>query len=286
MQIILNADDFGASSSINAAIRQAHQEGVLTSTSLMVAGEAASEAVSLARSMPDLAVGLHLVVVAGRAILPPGEIPHLVNQRGEFSQDAVGAGIHYFFSTSARQELAKELRAQFDRFTLTGLPLSHVDGHEHMHLHPTVFSLLLPLLDQYHVCGLRLPRDDLWLSLRYDRRRAALKTCWALVFGILNRWCWRRLQGRAIAIPHRVYGFMQSGQMQEAYVLRLLKELDVPTAELYFHPDTADKPAHLGPNPDDLATLTSPRVRQMIRERNLQTVTYPALNLKGGKQND
>jgi hopanoid biosynthesis associated protein HpnK len=242
VQIILNADDFGASSSINAAIRQAHQEGVLTSTSLMVAGKAVTEAIALARGMPDLAVGLHLVVVGGRSVLPPDEIPHLVNRYGEFARDALRAGLIYFFNSATRRELALELQAQFARFAESGLPLSHVDGHQHMHLHPTVFSLLLPLLDQYNVSGLRLPRDELWLSLRYDRHRAALKTCWALVFGILDRWCLRQLWGRSLVIPDRVYGFMQSGQMQEAYVLKLLQELHVPTAELYFHPDTAVKP--------------------------------------------
>ena len=66
-QVVLNADDFGRSTSINAAVLRAHEQGVLTSASLMVAEAAADEAVAIARSHPDLAVGLHVVVVAGRA---------------------------------------------------------------------------------------------------------------------------------------------------------------------------------------------------------------------------
>ena len=79
VQIIMNADDFGASAAVNAAIIQAHRQGVLTSASLMVTGPAAAKAVALARQAPDLAVGLHLVVACGKSALPPDRIPHLVD---------------------------------------------------------------------------------------------------------------------------------------------------------------------------------------------------------------
>lgn len=276
-KIIMNADDFGRSASINEAVMLAHRQGVLTSASLMVTGEAVDEAVALARQTPTLAVGLHLVVVSGPAALPPKEISHLVDSRGYFSYDPIRVGLRYFFSRRTQQELSREVVAQFERFAATGLPLSHVDGHLHMHLHPTVFNLLLPLAEQAGACGLRLPRDDLWLSLSYDRRWAATKVLWTLIFGLLSRWCLDHLGGRRLVIAHRVYGLMQSGQMQEAYVVRLLRQLQAPTAELYFHPANEVGSNSFGPNPGDLATLLSPAVRQVIQERNLGLATYPTL---------
>ncbi|HBY98435.1 MAG TPA: hopanoid biosynthesis associated protein HpnK [Chloroflexi bacterium] len=277
MQVILNADDFGRSAAINAAVMQSHREGVLTSASLMVAGDAVEAAVALARETPTLAVGLHVVVVAGRAVLPPNEIPHLVDGRGWFPRDPVRTGLRYFLMNRAKQELARELAAQFDRFAATGLPLSHVDSHLHMHMHPTVFGLLLPLAEQYGACGLRLPRDDIWLSLRCDRRRAATKAAWAVIFGLLSRWCHRRLQGHPLTVAQRVYGLMQSGQMREDYVVTVLRRLNVPSAELYFHPATGPEDGALGPNPGDLATLLSPTVRQVLQERGLRLATYRTL---------
>ena len=146
-----------------------------------------------------------------------------------------------------------------------------------MHLHPTVFDLLLPLAEQYGARGLRLPRDDLWLALSYDRQRAGIKIGWAIIFGLLCRRYPRHPPKGRLATVHRVYGLMQTGQMEESYVMKLLRNLKAPTAELYFHPAIAPEPEALGPNPGDLASLLSPAVRQVIRERGLRLATYPTL---------
>ena len=284
MRVILNADDFGRSRQINAAIIRAHKEGVLTSASLMMAGEAVEDAVALARQNPELAIGLHVVVINGRSVLPPERIPHLVNNQGFFSNDAVSAGVKYFASPRLQNELAQELSAQFECFSKTGLQLSHVDGHLHMHVHPTVFDRVIDLADQYEAHGIRLPNDDLGLALRYDRSQAFLKSVWALVFGLLRCWGVRRLQGHDLEVADRVYGLMQSGKMEEAYVLRLLRSLNVPSAEIYFHPASLPVGEALGPNPVDLAALLSPTVRQVIKERGLCLSTYGTLrDIKRGE---
>lgn len=211
MWIILNADDFGRSTGINTAVIRAHHEGVLTSASLMVTGDAVEEAITLARETPTLAVGLHVVVANGRSVLSPGEIPHLVDGDGHFSNDPIRIGLRYYFSRMARAELTRELAAQFERFTTTGLPLSHVDSHLHLHLHPIVFDLMLPLAVKFGARGVRLPRDELWLALRHNRQRAATKIMWAIVFRLLCRWCVSRLRNHRPIVAHRVYGLMRTG---------------------------------------------------------------------------
>ena len=277
MQIIINADDFGRSSSINRAVIKAHKQGILTSASLMVGGNAADEAVNLAKENPSLAVGLHLVTIAGPAVLPPAKIPDLVDQDGCFPNSPVTTGIRYFFDQSIRVELESEIRAQFEKFVGSGLTLSHVDGHLHMHLHPTVFSLMLPMAKRYGAKGIRLPRDDPWLSLRYDPHRAATKITWAIVFGLLSRWCLTRLNGCDLIAAQHVYGLFQSGQMGEAYVKSLLEQINAPSAELYFHPDTAYTGNELGPNPGDLDALLSLSIRDIIQEKGIQLTTYQNL---------
>jgi hopanoid biosynthesis associated protein HpnK len=276
-RIILNGDDFGATSSVNAAVMQAHRKGTLTSTSLMVAGDAVEEAVALARATPTLAVGLHLVVVDGPAVLPPAEIPHLVDQEGCFPRSAVRVGLRYALNRTARDELRREINAQFTRFAATGLPLSHVDGHLHMHVHPTVLEMLLPLAARYRARGLRFPRDELWLGLSHDAHHASAKLVWAIAFGLLARHSLGRLSAFGLVATRRVYGLMQSGHMDEAYVLKVLDNLNVASAELYFHPDTRPGNNGLGPNRGDLQTLLSPAVAQVIRERGLRLTSYPDL---------
>ncbi|MGQ9768754.1 MAG: ChbG/HpnK family deacetylase, partial [Anaerolineae bacterium] len=108
-QIITTADDFGRLPAINAAIIRAHREGILTAASLMVTGDAWQEAVELARANPTLAVGLHLVVSDGRAVLPPTQIPHLVDASGRFPDDPLRLGLRYAFDRAAQRELAAEV---------------------------------------------------------------------------------------------------------------------------------------------------------------------------------
>src|ERR1041384_8770935 len=96
-RLIVNADDFGRSRSINQAVLRAHREGVLTSASLMVNEPDCAEAVALAKENPKLGVGLPLTLLCGRSALPPEKIPRLVDARGEFDESPVRVGMHYFF---------------------------------------------------------------------------------------------------------------------------------------------------------------------------------------------
>lgn len=265
-ELIINADDFGRSSAINRAVRRAHREGVLNSASLMVAGEAAEEAVEIARQNPELSVGLHLVVVDGPAALPPEHIPNLVGPDGHFADEPVRLGMRYAFSKMARLDLADEIAAQFERFAATGLRLSHVDGHQHMHLHPVVFDLMLPHARRLGARRIRVVRDDLRLALRYDRRHAIGKCAGSAIFAALG--C--RAAARGVSGAARTYGFHQSGRMTEQYVLLAIPQMP-ESAEIYFHPTDGPRLDELGPNPGDLATLLSPAVRRAIEARALRT---------------
>ncbi len=281
-RLILNADDFGRSPAVNAAVLRAHREGCLTSASLMVTGEAAPEAVALAKGVGTLAVGLHIVLARGRSALSPDRIPDLVDAAGRFDSNPLRAGLRYALHPAARRELAVELRAQFERFAATGLPLSHVDGHLHLHLHPAVFGEVLSLACEYGAGGVRVPRDELGLALRYDRRHLLTKLSWALAFTGLIPWCLRRMRGTDLRIVDRVYGLYQSGCMEAAYVERALERLQVPAAEFYFHPSTDPRGEPWGPNPADLSALTSARVRKAIEARGIVLATYATL-MEGGQ---
>jgi chitin disaccharide deacetylase len=264
--IVINADDFGRSTEINQAVAQAHRHGILTSASLMVTGEAAEEAVCLARSMPTLAVGLHVVLTEGRPALPVEEAPHLVDRHGQFPASPVRAGLRYAFSGAARRELALEVEAQFQRFAATGLPLAHVDSHQHIHLHPAVLGPVMRLARQHAAGRVRLTRDNLRLSLRFGWHQAGRKIAYSLLFGLLSRLAAIRLRRQGVATTTRSYGLMQTGDMHERYVLEVLRRLTREPVEIYFHPTAGPRLAALGPNPGDLQTLLSPAVRSALNE--------------------
>ena len=83
LQKIFNADDFGISPGVNAAIIKAHQEGILNSASLMINQKYAIQAIKAAESMPELEIGLHLNLTNEVPAADPSEIPLLVNAEGK-----------------------------------------------------------------------------------------------------------------------------------------------------------------------------------------------------------
>jgi hopanoid biosynthesis associated protein HpnK len=234
--LIVNADDFGASPEVNEAVIRGFTQGVLTSASLMVTGAAFNEAVKLAKENPGLAVGIHLVTVVGKSALSPSEIPTLVDADGNFSNNPTWAGLKYYFSPRARRELRKELAAQFEKFHSTGLPLSHIDGHLHLHVHPVVFNAALELGARYGVRRMRVPVEERRLVLAFDRENLLQKTVYTLLFGGLGRYMKSKLRSRDFLFPERVYGNLQSGKMSERYFLYTLDNLSAETSEIYFHP--------------------------------------------------
>src|SRR5580693_971617 len=160
-RLVVNADDFGLSVSVNAAVIRAHREGILTTASLMVNEPGFMGAVALAKENPKLGVGLHLSLLHGHAALPADQIPGLVNAHGKFSDSPVGVGMAYFFKPSLHEQLRAEISAQFQRFHATGLKLDHVNGHLHLHLHPTIFKILMTDPATAGITHMRLTRDCL-----------------------------------------------------------------------------------------------------------------------------
>lgn len=264
----MTGDDFGFSKGVNHAIARAHAEGILTSASLMVTGAASEEAVRLARAHPRLAVGLHLVVVSGSCALPPSEIPHLVDDAGRFSDDPVRAGLRYQFRGTARAELRREIREQLARFRRTGLTLSHVDGHLHMHAHPVLLDILAELAREFDIPAVRLPNDESRLMLAPGP--GALRLVQSGIFALLRRSGGRKLRRHGVGYAERVYGLLATGRMTQEQLLRWIRGTDADLVEIYCHPalELEGEPLNgpPGSGPRELAALLSPRARSAVEE--------------------
>jgi hopanoid biosynthesis associated protein HpnK len=270
-RLIVNADDFGRSSSINAAVVRAHREGVLTSASLMVNEAACAEAVALARENPRLGVGLHLTLLRGHSALPPDSIPALVNARGEFSERPAATGLRYFFRRGLREQLRREIHRQFERFHQTGLPLDHVNGHLHLHLHPVIFGMLMEDAEALGIRRVRLTRDRFWLNARLAGGRWGYRASHAIIYRLLSRHARGPLRDRGIGHTRVVFGLMEDSHVDESYVLKLLPRLPSGDSELYSHP-SLDNFKH------EFEALVSPRVREQILRQGIQLIRYADLD--------
>lgn len=269
-RLIVNADDFGRSASINQAVIQAHQQGILSSASLMVNGDAFEEAVELANANPTLGVGLHLTLCGGRATLPASDIPELVTEDGFFPRSAIAAGLAYYFSSGIRDQLRQEIQAQVASFQASGLRMDHLNGHLHFHLHPTIFGLLVPELTREVGCAIRLTNDPIKVSLKLGRGRWFYRLTHGLIFQVLSRRARPKLEEHGVAHTRHVFGLLQDSRVTEQFIIKLLRQLPDGDAELYSHP-SLDTSRH------EYEALVSPRVKAAIANHGIELIRYQDL---------
>ena len=279
-QLIVTADDFGLAEPVNEAIERGHREGILSTTSLMVAAPATADAVERARGLPDLRVGLHVVLVNGRPALRPERVPLLVDQGGFFETDLFRAGVRYFFTPGIREQLEAEIRAQFAAFAATGLALDHVNAQNHLHVHPTILSLIVKVGREYGVRAIRIPREPFWPSWRAMRTHRAARfanSAFLLPWLSLMR---LRLRLAGIATNDYVFGMIDTGHMTPERVRRYLRNLPSGVSELYVHPATHTWPEAFPPDYDfagEFASLIDERVISELRESDVRRVTFTEL---------
>jgi hopanoid biosynthesis associated protein HpnK len=278
-QLIVNADDFGIAPEVNEAVERAHRSGILRSASLMVGAPAAEDAVECARRLPNLAVGLHLVLVYGRPTLPPERVPDLVDARGEFPTDLARAGIRFFFRPGVRRQLEDEIRAQFARFAATGLRLDHVNAQCHMHVHPTIFRLVLQVGREFGMRAIRIPREPLAAAYRAVGDRLGTRLGYAAITTPWLALMRARARRQGVACNDYAFGVNDAGAMIEARVLRLIESLPNGLTEMFFHPATgpfagADPGTERYAWSREFAALTSERVRDALERHHVARVTY------------
>lgn len=271
-RLVITADDFGAAVAVNAAVEQAHREGILTAASLMVAGEAATDAVARAKTLPSLGVGLHLVLVEGRPALPPEQVPDLVDSAGLFRADMVRSAIAMAFLPRVRRQLFDEVEAQFTAFAATGLPLDHVNAHKHFHLHPVIASAMLAAGRKYGMAAARAPIEPRAVLAAIEpgaTPRHDPAGHWAR----LTR---QRLRNAGLTVPDQVFGLAWSGAMTAQRLQGLIEHLPPGLTEIYTHPATGSYP---GSAPGygyaaELAALTDPSSRQTIAREGIMLGSF------------
>jgi chitin disaccharide deacetylase len=268
--LIVTADDFGLHDAVNEAVQQAAVAGILTAASLMVGAPAANDAIRRARSLPNLRVGLHVVLADGSATLAPHLVPALADAAGRMDGRMLSRGLRFFALPWVRRQLDAEIRAQFSAFARTGLTLDHVNVHKHFHLHPSLLEMLLRIGREYGVSAVRVPDEPFWFAVRSGGwsagAGAALLTPWVALMKM-------RLRSAGIFYNDHIFGIAASGAMDEAKLLQVIGRLPRGVTEIYLHPAMAGHV--ISPSMSDyrhsaeLAALLSPRVRAAIAEAKL-----------------
>jgi hopanoid biosynthesis associated protein HpnK len=293
-RLIVNADDFGFTAGINRGIVEAHSRGVVTSSTLMANGRAFSDAVQLARTMPQLSVGCHVVLIDGQPLLDPKTIPSLIDRdaAGKFGRDSGAArfrdGIGGFALRALTgrldpREIEEEATAQIRKLQDAGIVVSHLDTHKHTHLFPRV---LRPLLKAGAACGVRALRNP------FGPRRPLRSSQLLARPGVWTRYAEMRvLQGFAasfraaaekegFATPDGTLGVEVTGVLDETLFRSIATSIPDGTWEFVCHPGYND--ADLGAaktrlresRETELRALTLPEARETLSQAGIELISY------------
>jgi chitin disaccharide deacetylase len=265
-RLIVTADDFGLHHSVNDAVEQAHRAGILNAASLMVSGRASRDAILRAHKLPNLRVGLHVVLADGWATLDSQLIPAIAESGGRMSGEMFLKAVRMFAMPSVRRQLEAEVRAQFTAFAQTGLKLDHVNAHKHFHVHPTIFDVLLRVGRDHGSPPIRVPDEPYWFSAQAGGIRAGAANRLILPWIAYMK---QRLRAARIFHNDHLFGIAGSGGMTETRLVGILQRLPPGVSEVYLHPATESGGAIAASmseyrHADELAALMSPRVRAAL----------------------
>ena len=239
--LIVNADDFGLSDYINEGIIKAHKAGAITNATLMIMREYKREAVRLARENPSLCVGLHLdldELLGGTEGGP---------ERFEMGKISEALSDRRFF-----REVESEIEAQIRDFKNTGLELTHIDGHHHLHAVPEIFSLIVKKMVRHGIKTIRFSREfDLikyppirWSEEFFQEMRGLLK------------------KNDIKAADHFVTGWQSYD----------LKDIRDGVTELMVHPGTKEEW-----RVKELETLMSPEWMEALKANDIKLISFKDL---------
>lgn len=265
----MNADDFGLTSGVNRAVAELNRAGAVTSATLMARGAAAEEAIEIARSAPSLGVGCHVVLVDGEPVLPPAQIPTLVDSKTGRFQPTLGALLKRLLT--GRVDLAEieaETAAQIAFLQERGVRLTHIDTHKHVHMFRAALRPVLRAACKAGIRAVRNPFEASW-SLRATTGAPALRRAEVQVLLRLEPAFRRVVRQEGFTTTDGAIGVLATGTLDTGTIDSLLRSLPLGTWELVTHP---------GYNDADLAQART----RLLASRDTERQALPGLKNLGG----
>ena len=284
-RLILNADDFGYTSGVNRAIVEAHSHGIVTSSTLMANGLAFLEAAQLAKNLPKLSVGCHVVLTDGRPILPAANLLSITTA-ANFRDGMATFAARAITGRMDAGEVSAEAAAQIRKIQSAGISVSHIDTHKHTHLFP---KILRPLLRAAAECGVRAIRNPFGprLPLRSDHLLAR-PSLWAryvevrILGGFAGKFR-EAVDREGFTTPDGTLGIVVTGALDETLFYAIARSIPEGTWEFVCHPGYNDQDLQAGKTrlresrEKELHVLTLPAARHLLEQQGIELISYREL---------
>lgn len=287
-RLIVNADDFGFTAGVNRAIVEAHTRGVVTSSTLMANGPAFADASQLAKTIPKLSVGCHVVLIDGEPVLSAGQLSSLtVGSAAPRFRDGLKAfAARAVAGRMGADEIAAEATAQIRKIQAAGIAVSHFDTHKHTHLFP---NILRPLLRAAAACGVRALRNPFGPRLPFRSSqllaRPGLWTRYAEV-RVLRRFAGKfreAVDREGFSTPDGTLGIEVTGTLDETLFHAIARSIPDGTWEFVCHPGYHDADLNSSKTrlresrETELRVLTMPAARELLSQEGIELISYREL---------
>ncbi len=279
-QLIVNADDFGLHEQINKGIIKGFQDGFITSASLMWSAPAYKNAVTSARENPGLGIGIHLTLVGSLApALPKSEVKTLLDGDGVLLPDYRVFAKRFYSGKIRKDEVEAELRAQIERALASGLNITHLDSHQHLHVFPGILDIVIRLCLKYKIKAVRVPKEDYFFRGGFSAKKRFVAR------GGLSFFAARaadRLKDAGILFPDHFFGMLAGGNLNEKLVKNIILAMPDGTSEIMTHPgiengelaEKFDWDYHWG---EELEAFLSAENKYLLKQQNVALTDFGGL---------
>ncbi len=287
-RLIINADDFGFTSGVNRAIVEGHTRGVVTSSTLMATGGAFSEAVELGKTVPQLSVGCHVVLIDGEPVLKSSEIPSLAeaNGSGRFRDGLKSFAARALLGRINPNEVEAEAEAQIRKLQGAGIAVTHFDAHKHTHLFPRI---LRPVLRAAAACGVGAVRNPFGPRLPLRSQQLMARPNLWMRYAELNVLSPLAAKFRAAVdregfiTPDGTLGIEVTGALDENLFYAIARSIPEGTWEFVCHPGYNDADLQAASTrlresrETELRVLTLPAARDLLAKEGVDLISYREL---------
>ena len=278
--LIINADDFGLHETVNLGIIDGYTSGFITSTSIMASGKAFEHAVLLAAANPQLGVGVHLTLVGATSVCEPAQIKSLLDKEGNLAPKYPQFLLRYMLGKVCLSDIRKELTAQVQKVVDSGIHITHLDSHQHMHIVPGIIDITIDIAKQFGIKAVRIPGEPYFFMggfpctpLRVFARGGL--TCLAQLAG-------RKIKKCGMSMPEHFFGMLAGGNMQEEYLLKIIDALPEGVSEIMMHPGSSNEVLNKSYNwnyhgQEELAAVKSDNLRCRLADNHIKLISFKDL---------
>jgi chitin disaccharide deacetylase len=285
-RLIVNADDFGFTAGVNRAIVEAHTHGVVTSATLMANGNAFENAVHLAKTVPRLGIGCHIVLIDGAPVLDAELLPSLIvpsSGKTRFRDGLKSFAARALTDRMNPDQIEAEASAQIRKLQSAGISVSHIDTHKHTHLFPAV---LRPLLRAARARGVRAirnpfgPRKPLNSSQLLSRPNLWTRYAEVRILRALAAKFRDAARREGLATPDGTFGIVVTGALDEKLFRGIASIIPEGTWEFVCHPGYNDNDLRSAntrlreSRETELRLLTTPEARELLSQQQIELISY------------